>query len=66
MPLEDTDALLHKTALLAKTRGLKGLEFTVADIGDLYHVYGVNATPAVFLRMLVDRNKRRKANEQNT
>lgn len=54
--LEDTEELLHQTAVLAKQKNLRGLTFTMSDIGDLYHVYGVNATAHKFLAMIVRRN----------
>lgn len=55
--LQKTDTLLRKTAALAKRRGLKGLTVTFGQIGDAYHVHGVNLTPARLLHVLSLRMK---------
>ena len=55
-PFAHTESILRSAAKLAVKEGLK-LEFRWTDLGDLYHVYGVNATGARLFAML----KRRAA-----
>lgn len=47
-------------------RGLKAPPFTLTDLGDYYHVHGVNATGRGFARFMIDRIEQRKKNKKTT
>lgn len=54
--MSKTNALLRRAAKLAKSRGLD-LKFSMRDLGDLYHVYGVSASAPKLVAMLQTRAK---------
>jgi hypothetical protein len=55
--LKQIERLLRSAAKIAKRRGLGNLPFTYRDLGDLYHVYGVNASGAKLVDMLERRQR---------
>ena len=56
--MDKIDRLLRKTGELAGRQGISHLEIDLSkDLGDAFHVYGVNLTPAKLLAMLKRRNQ---------
>lgn len=55
-PFKQTEKILRAAAKLAVAEGLD-LEFKWTDLGDLYHVHGVNANGRRLFEMLKRRNK---------
>lgn len=58
MLLTKTQRLLQRAAKLAKKQGLSSVPFSWSDLGDVYHVYGVNARAEHLVALLARRQAR--------
>lgn len=52
--LKKTNALIKKAAGILRKRGVTCVTFGWSDLGDIYHIYGVNAS-ATHLADLLER-----------
>lgn len=53
-----TKAFIEKAAEVVRKSGYPDAKFTWSDLGDYYHIHGVNSSGAGFGRYLVDKHKR--------
>jgi hypothetical protein len=56
-PFKKEDALLKQAAAILRKRGVTHVTFGLSDLGDIYHIYGVNASATHLADLLERRSK---------
>jgi hypothetical protein len=56
-PFKKEDALLKKAVAILRKRGVKYARFQWSDLGDIYHIHGVNASATHLADLLERRSK---------
>jgi hypothetical protein len=59
-PFKNVNLMINQAARILRRKGrLGGATFTWQDVGDIYHVYGVNASGKHLAALIINRGQRK-------